>query len=481
MFEKGFQTLLKTPKISAYSLIAVLAIISTYYNQFLPLHGDEAYYWMWSYHLQTGYYDHPPLIAYMIYITNYISEAEWGVRLVTVFSMSVAAVYLYKLAAEMFSEKIALITIMIFTSTLLVQAGYTILTPDAPLILFWMMAVYHSWRAFEENKLLDYVIAGSALGLMMLGKYTAILFPFILLIFIMIKRRDILLNPKFYLAIVLAVIVVSPMILWNYQNDWISFNFQMNHGEHKETTIDLNLFLEFFGGQFGIFTPIFMGFVFYILFKKREVYHDNKLLFLLLFFLVPFLFFHYKSLFGRMELNYTAPAFLSITIIIAYMIDKYSFNKIFKYGVILALVLSFIVRYMMLFHLEIVQDRMYGNKEAVALVEKYSKKYNTTNFYADHLVIAALVKYYLPQHPTTQIPTLTRFSQYDMWKTKAQKNHIWEDGIYLSTNDKSFYIKKVFNDVTLLETLTVPRIRGEKVFHIFLVKDSKVKSLSNHD
>jgi hypothetical protein len=31
-----------------------------------PLAFDEAYYWQWSKNLAWGYYDHPPLIAFMI-------------------------------------------------------------------------------------------------------------------------------------------------------------------------------------------------------------------------------------------------------------------------------------------------------------------------------------------------------------------------------------------------------------------------------
>ena len=72
------KTLYKNPTSSAYLLILFLAIFSTIYNAFLPLHGDEAYYWMWSKHIQMGYYDHPPMIAFMIYLTNFISQSEWG-------------------------------------------------------------------------------------------------------------------------------------------------------------------------------------------------------------------------------------------------------------------------------------------------------------------------------------------------------------------------------------------------------------------
>jgi len=126
-------TLYKTPQNSAYLLILFIAILSTLYNAYLPLHGDEAYYWMWSHHLQSGYYDHPPMIAYFIFLTNFISESEWGIRLVNVFSMSISALYIFKLSHEMFGEKVALNALIIFSSVILVHAGYILTTPDSPL------------------------------------------------------------------------------------------------------------------------------------------------------------------------------------------------------------------------------------------------------------------------------------------------------------------------------------------------------------
>ena len=32
----------------------------------MPPFDDELYYWCWSRDLQLSYYDHPPLVAYMI-------------------------------------------------------------------------------------------------------------------------------------------------------------------------------------------------------------------------------------------------------------------------------------------------------------------------------------------------------------------------------------------------------------------------------
>ncbi|WP_373004312.1 ArnT family glycosyltransferase [Sulfurimonas sp.] len=462
------ELLYKQPKRNAYVLIITLAFFSAIYNAFLPLHGDEAYYWMWSHHLQTGYYDHPPFIAYMIYLTNFISQAEWGVRLVNVFSMSISALYIFKLTSEMFDEKIALNALLIFSSIILVHAGYIITTPDSPLILFYSITLYYSYRAIFYGKTIDYALTGVFLGLMMLSKYTAILFVFSLLIFIVIKRRDILLSVNFYLAIILSLIVISPMLWWNYQNDWISFAFQLGHGTTDTFEIDPNLFFEFLGGQFGTFSPVFAGVLFYYLIKEKIYYKNDKLLFLSLSTVVVLLFFFYKSFFTRMELNYTAPAYISGAILTAYLFDHYKLVKLFKVGLVIAIILTIIGRFGFLFYLEIVQDRMYGNKEAVKLLQTHAKKGDS--FYGDHLTIAAYLKYYLNGHPETDLAVPSRFSQYDMWREKE----FLKDGLVLTRDPELKNLKAKYNNVDLVDSITVKKgITKTKTLYIYRVSDVK--------
>ncbi len=460
-------TLYNSPTKTAYILLILVAFLSTIYNAFIPLHGDEAYYWVWSLHLQGGYYDHAPLLAYMMALSNFISDSEWGVRLSSVFSMSIAGLYIFKLTQKISDDKTALNALFIYSSVILVHAGYTLVTPDAPLILFWSLSLYYSYIALFENSTKAYLLLGFFLGLMMLGKYTGLLFAFVLLLFALLKRRELLGDWRVYAVIGISIIVVSPMLWWNYQNEWISFLFQLGHGSKAELDIDFGRFLEFVGGQFGVFTPVFTAVLFYYLVKKRAFFTNEKLFYLSLSILVPLLFFFYKSLLARIELNYTAPAFIGGAVLLAYIFKEYELKKTFKAGIITALVLSAIVRIGFQTHLEIVQDRMYGNREAIALLQTYAKESDA--FYGDHLTIAALMQFYLPNHPQTQIYTDTRFSQYDMWRgdTKAK------DGLYLTRDPMQKELSKNFNSVSLLDTLTVKRgVNGEKTFYIYRVSDS---------
>ncbi|MCD6433578.1 MAG: glycosyltransferase family 39 protein, partial [Sulfurimonas sp.] len=439
------EQLYKNPTKSAYTLIIFLALFSTIYNAFLPLHGDEAYYWMWSHHLQTGYYDHPPMIAYMIYLTNFISESEWGIRLVNVFSMSISALYIYKLSKEMFDEKIALNALLIFSSVILVHAGYILTTTDAPLILFWTLALFYSFRGIFNNSRKDYILAGIFLGLMMLSKYTAILFVFFLIFYALLKKRELFSNINFYIAALIAFIVVSPMVIWNYQHDWISFAFQLTYRGSESGEIYPHLFFEFLGGQFGVFSPVFAGVFFFYMIKERLFYRDEKLFFIALSSAVILLFFFYKSFYTRMELNFGAPAYVGGAILTSYIFTTYKLKKTFKIGLAIALVFTIIGRIAFLTHLEVVQDRMYGNREAVQLLQTHAK--DGDSFYGDHLTIAAYLKYYLKNHPDTDIALKTRFSQYDMWR----EDNFLKDGLVLTTDPKEQRLKKLYNSVKLID------------------------------
>src|SRR6266568_4956431 len=66
-------------------LILALVVLRCLAAAWTPLTFDEAYYWMWSKHLAFGYYDHPPMVAFVIRAGTLIAgDTELGVRLVSI-------------------------------------------------------------------------------------------------------------------------------------------------------------------------------------------------------------------------------------------------------------------------------------------------------------------------------------------------------------------------------------------------------------
>src|SRR6478609_7306141 len=66
-------------------VIVALVVLRLIAAAVTPITFDEAYYWMWSKHLAGGYYDHPPMVAFVIRAGTMIAgDRELGVRLVSI-------------------------------------------------------------------------------------------------------------------------------------------------------------------------------------------------------------------------------------------------------------------------------------------------------------------------------------------------------------------------------------------------------------
>ncbi|MDF1884238.1 glycosyltransferase family 39 protein [Sulfurimonas sp. SAG-AH-194-C21] len=456
----------KTPQKSAYFLILILAIFATLYNAILPLHGDEAYYWMWSHDLQLSYFDHPPMIAYLIYFTNFISESEWGVRLVPVLTMSISSVYLYKLTALISDEKTALNAVVIISCVLLTHAGYIFATPDAPLILFWTLSLYHSYKAIFEGKLLNFIFAGLFLGAMMISKYSAIMLVLSILIFMLTKRRDLFLNPYLYLSGIIATLVVAPMLYWNYEHEWISFLFQLDHGSSDSYTIQPWLILEFVSSQFGVFTPVFTWLLFYYLVKEKIYFKDEKLYFIALSVVVILVFFLYKSFYVSMAPSYSAPAYIGGAILLSISIQKYELKKSFIVGLSIAIFFTLLVRTALITHLPELQRFMYKTEDVVDRMYTHAKEGD--KFYGAHLTTAAYIKFYLPNHPDTDVAIDSRYSYYDMVRDESTWH---QDGLVLCRNSKrEAQLLKYYKNVELIDTY---KVWNKRTFYTYRVSNPK--------
>src|SRR5215472_18796562 len=86
-------------------LILALVALRLVAAAFTPITFDEAYYWMWSKNLAGGYYDHPPMVAYVIRAGTMIAgDTELGVRLVSILLALPMSYAIYRSAAILFGS-----------------------------------------------------------------------------------------------------------------------------------------------------------------------------------------------------------------------------------------------------------------------------------------------------------------------------------------------------------------------------------------
>src|SRR6478735_12431071 len=84
-------------------VIVALVALRLVAAAFTPITFDEAYYWMWSKHLAGGYYDHPPMVAYVIRLGTMIAgDTTLGVRLVSILLALPMSFAVYRSAAILF-------------------------------------------------------------------------------------------------------------------------------------------------------------------------------------------------------------------------------------------------------------------------------------------------------------------------------------------------------------------------------------------
>ena len=147
---------------------------------------------------------------------------------------------------------------------------------------------------------------GLLLGLAGLAKYTAVLFLPPLLVYLLLKRRyDLLYAPGMFVAAGITLVVISPVLVWNIQNDFISFHYQGGH-VLAATAPSAKSFLVSLLAQFGAYSPPLFLVAFYGLYRSaRET--DDRIRLAALFGVTILLFFFYSSLYER-----TLPHWLSL-------------------------------------------------------------------------------------------------------------------------------------------------------------------------
>ena len=133
-------------------------------NNFIPFYSDETYYWLWSKKLALSYFDHPPMVAYLIKMTTLFGDSHMEVRLAAPILMSASAYILYKLAHRVFDEKVAIYSLYIFLSGIVVQGGYSLITPDIPLIFFWSLTLYFTYLYIETQSGKYAILVGISAG-----------------------------------------------------------------------------------------------------------------------------------------------------------------------------------------------------------------------------------------------------------------------------------------------------------------------------
>lgn len=478
-------------KKNAVFFISILIIATNaFFNSQFQLQADEAYYWVLGQNLSLSYFDHPPMVAYLIRLcTSLFGQSEFFVRLPALISFVVSLIFIYKLSLKMFNQRVANIALILALSFPMLEAISVVITPDSPLMMFWILTLYCFYvGVFEGNKKYIY-FAGFFAGLDLLSKYTAVLlFPSLFLFLLFSKQyRNQLFKKELYLAFILSLLVFSPVIIWNFQNHWSSFLFQTHHGfENFGTRIAFLKIAENVSNYLGImvllvFPFIFFSSMYYIIKYFKANLQDEKLSFLLWNFLFGAIFFAAAGVFNRLEANWPAPIYLTVLILLAFYLDKNNNRWVSRASLILVVVLLVVARIPRTVFSIIPSLRngrgterlfYYGSKEMLMQVKPYLKQ--DTQVLGCDYQNASLAWYYLN---LSRVYVLTDTPhQYSYWNdqiTAPITNAIFICNNSFHNTDLDKVLNENFKVVKLVEIAKFSNEIGDYKTHVYDVSLKK--------
>jgi 4-amino-4-deoxy-L-arabinose transferase-like glycosyltransferase len=468
--------------VAALSLITLLRLFLLNSFNLVP---QEAYYWLYIQRPALSYFDHPPVCSYTFGLfTSIFGNTEFGVRFGMLLYSIGTSIFLFLLAKRFFhADKPAFFAYLFINLTIFFNLHSIVATPDAPLMFFWTASMFFFYKAlFEEDSWRNWCLAGIFSGFALASKYTAAFIFFGVFLFLLLdKRWQNLFSPKFILSILLAMIVFSPVIIWNVQNGFASFLFQTSGRAKGIKSIGYNYFFQLIASQLYELTPLFFSLLIVILFKylKRLGQLRREEIFLFSFAYPIAIFFFLLSFTTLVKMNWILPGYVAFVILSV----NYYFNATDKVkktinflGIPTSVALILLNLAVILFPLFPIEkgDSWTGWKELAQKVITLKQEYdlrNRTFIFSNEYKIPAELAFYTPYKDVILAENVygKKALQFDFW-FDVHKFSGW-DGIFIfSDYNPSVDLKEIeryFEKVEFVEEFKI--IKRNKIFRKFYI------------
>jgi len=314
-------------QLATIGIVAYILVLKLTFMAVVDLIPEEAYYWNYAQHLDLSYLDHPPMVAWLIWLsTSVLGKSELAVRLPAFSCWIIAALFMYRLTLNLFDRTAAVRAILLLTALPIYFGLGFFMTPDAPLYAAWAGCLYFLERALLGQNQKAWWGVGICMGVGLLSKYTIALLGLGTLMFVVVDRqsRHWLLRPQPYLGAIVSLAFFTPVLIWNLNHDWVSFRFQGPDRWASAPKFSLHILI---GSMLLLLTPT--GFFAVVKFllplnisrtpgSNQSVVESRRRLWALTFTLLPLSVFIIYSLRNPIKLNWTAPIWLAVIPLLAF-------------------------------------------------------------------------------------------------------------------------------------------------------------------
>ncbi|WP_392537524.1 glycosyltransferase family 39 protein [Legionella sp. 227] len=448
------------------------------------------YYYAWGKHLAWSYFDGPPMIAYFFHISQALfGNTFFSINIVGFLCLIGGAYYIYKTGCLLHDQRTGLISALLWvalpttTESIFVRVLY-----DAPLNLFTILSFYYFALYISRKRILDLYLCALFIGAMILSKYTAVVSVIGLLLYVVFsKQRQLFKSIHFYLASLIIILMVSPVIYWNINHNWISITYLLNfHSQTQTNTTIVHCLFELIGAlviNYSVF--LLLAALGWFKYQQSKNTSRNEVLELSYAVLLAGLGFWITAtlLGGDARVVYLTPLGINLALITGYLITQYHYQRffmiIYPFFLSLSIIMIVINSWPIAYYLK--KGRAYTvlNKAIHSLEMIKKEQPIVTGYYTN----AAALNFFMPNEPVYAIPC-GDINQYQYWG-EAFLNSLSKGKInkitYIDFRDTKQCAERFFNQCQSLATLAhhkiIPVIHKQtKPIHLFVYECSSPRT-----
>ncbi|HLN53964.1 MAG TPA: glycosyltransferase family 39 protein [Lentimicrobium sp.] len=323
----------------------------------VELGNDEVYYITYALYPDLSHFDHPPMVGWLIqlFTVNLALDAEGWIRMAAVVLGTLSTIIIYNIGKEIGDKETGWYSALLYTISIY---GFVItgifMMPDSPQVFFWLLSIWliikflnsedlkinEVQKTGTKTHIINYsrpylfLMAGLSIGFALLSKYTSI---FILsgLFFWCLKHRHYFRKWHVWAAALIALACFLPVIIWNINNEFISFTFHTDRVEVRDQLFRLDSFAKELTGQILYNNPFNFAIILAAViafFRGRLQPKQNTGLLLILISLPLILIFLGISLFRSTLPHWSGPGYITLIPLAALWIrNKYKAGSTGKF------------------------------------------------------------------------------------------------------------------------------------------------------
>lgn len=507
-----------------FILLLLSALVRSFVAILLELGNDEVYYWTYALYPDLSHFDHPPMVGWLIrlFTFNLSLQDEFFVRLTSVVLGTFNTYLIYCIGKALLDQRTGWFSALLYTSSIYasILVG-TFILPDTPQVFYWLLSLYFLLLALNDKltprfRNLQWIMAGLAIGLALLSKYTSVFLWIGVLFYAVLLNKSVLRNPFLYLAVLISFAIFSPVIVWNLQNDFISISFHSSRVGFGSVGIEWDYFLREIFGQLlynNPFTVIIIVISLVHIFKNKELLKNTSIQVLLFISLPLILLFLFFSLFQSTLPHWSGPAYVTLIVPSAVVMRQFYDTKMRMYSRLRNILSGGLLFLILIIIVGVIQVRlglfyngkeeemqklgsndisldMYGwdqVRESFAEIKKndeLNKVFDTTAcLFSYRWFPAANIDYYVArpnEMPVFAIGDLERIHKY-AWINEARGGfYLGMDGYFITTSrdfkDPNEIFSNFFEKIEPLDP--IPIVRNKKtVQYLFIYRLHNLKTL----